>query len=1272
MKLRAPLIQWLLALTLSLGANAAHATAYSFPSNMPPGCLGALGTYTCANLTLLYGDTVSITGASTITLTGQPNLGGNNSINYPTSAASLNVIYSGASALTLAQFFNMNGSLTTTTAGLTVGNNGFIVGAVSVAGALTTQNSVTLKGGVTATGNANLGYGSAITGTLSAASVTDGGNCTYGSSSVNGNITGTSSTASSLGYGSKVYGSVTTVGPLTLSNDTITANVQSSAALQVTTSTISGSATAASITEITGASSYGSIAATGGNVSLAYGSNVTGAITATGTVTLVNNNVGGSVTASGSGTSTVSNTSAISGNLNVRNGTASLSNVTVGGTITAVTLSDSGASTLGPLTTTGNISLGYGTNVTGAVSAGGDFNLPGGNNRITGTVTINGTGTSSWTGNNLVTVTGSITTAGSLVAYDANANSGVQVSGALTYYGTVTGNISATSLTAASGNTLTVNGNVNVSGAVTSSYGSNFNGSVSAGSFVDNGNTSITGALVTTGNATFAYGSTFGSTVTVGGNLSYPYVNIAGAVNVTGAITVTGWAAQVQGNVTAGSFTDNGCGGAYYGSITVSSGPLNLCSTVWGSVINNASNGGLINLNSSAYVAGCAVTNTNASNSINAVWNTFSTAVCCYNGSKCLSASSSCYNINSWWGVFSGNSNNCPIPQASNPAPASFNAVATGTSAAGNHLYTQLTNVAFSLDLYALSSSNTTVTTYSGPVKVELVNAGSGSCATTGTTCQQYPAIATVAAAQAFSSGKATVSVSAIANAYKDVCVRMTDTSNASVYGCSKGNFSIRPQSFTVSALKSDGVTALATSSAGASGAPTVTAFSGPAAPPAASQFVIAAASGASNYTGTPSIVTANTSDFLGSPTAVSSLLSGSFFAASSGTARGTFTYGEVGYVTLGQDAVVDSTFTAGSNNQSNGDCVSGSTSNVLSSGQYGCNIGSTASGSWGRFIPDHFALSSPSLVNRADIATCSASTFTYMGEDFKTTFTLVAQNGGNQITYNYAGNYAKLSALTTYASYGFASSAGTIGVGATASPTGTWGTLGTTNGGQASITAYHALTRATAPTTPYSSAAITASPTDSDGVTSSSPLALGSSNFYYGRLGLSSATGASASALQLPVQAYFYSSGTYKTWVPNSADSCTLIPANAVALSRYLDNQGNTTSGWTTSVSGGSQTLASGRAQITLAVPTVTGTTKTGSVSVALNLGASTVDSSCLANHPTTSGAKLAYLRGQNGSPQTAVCAASSTYSADPSATATFGVYTAESSKTLYLRELY
>ena len=112
------------------------------------------------------------------------------------------------------------------------------------------------------------------------------------------------------------------------------------------------------------------------------------------------------------------------------------------------------------------------------------------------------------------------------------------------------------------------------------------------------------------------------------------------------------------------------------------------------------------------------------------------------------------------------------------------------------------------------------------------------------------------------------------------------------------------------------------------------------------------------------------------------------------------------------------------------------------------------------------------------------------------------------------------------------------------------------------------------------------------------------------------------------------------------------------MALSNYLNSVGAVTTGWSTSVT--SASLASGQGFLTLSAPSSSGA---GSVSVALNLGASTADNACLATHPASTGANVAYLRGTNGA-----CTAP----ADPAAVATFGVYTAESKKTIYVREIY
>ena len=71
-----------------------------------------------------------------------------------------------------------------------------------------------------------------------------------------------------------------------------------------------------------------------------------------------------------------------------------------------------------------------------------------------------------------------------------------------------------------------------------------------------------------------------------------------------------------------------------------------------------------------------------------------------------------------------------------------------------------------------------------------------------------------------------------------------------------------------------------------------------------------------------------------------------------------------------------------------------------------------------------------------------------------------------------------------------------------------------------------------------------------------------------------------------------------------------------------------------------------------------------TGSVDVAINLGISGSDQSCLATHGGTAASKP-WLRSQNGSCPTA-------YDSDPSARATFGVYALETRKSIHVREQF
>ncbi|MHB8667912.1 MAG: DUF6701 domain-containing protein [Burkholderiales bacterium] len=321
-----------------------------------------------------------------------------------------------------------------------------------------------------------------------------------------------------------------------------------------------------------------------------------------------------------------------------------------------------------------------------------------------------------------------------------------------------------------------------------------------------------------------------------------------------------------------------------------------------------------------------------------------------------------------------------------------------------------------------------------------------------------------------------------------------------------------------------------------------------------------------------------------------------------------------------------------------------------------------------GRFIPDHFntyvlSLSGlPMLCPSGLTCPLAYNGFVYSGESFNSQ--VVAQNAANATTQNYDGalGFSKTVTLTAWNAVG----------GATPNPNG--GTFSSTGAAStafslgatpvtalAAIAQNYAIPHVTAPTNIYIRAV------DTDGVTSLLAVPANSVEggvaVANGRLRLFNNFGSEKASLGLSVQAQFWGGNS---WVLSSTDSTTTIPATSVALSNYRDGTGVPTGAWTTGASG-LGTLSLGQGTLTLSAPSPAG--NTGCVDVAINLGTGTQDTSCLATHPvmTAPTSSLAWLRGQNGS-----CAASTTYTADPSATACFGVYSPETQRTIHVRELF
>ena len=276
---------------------------------------------------------------------------------------------------------------------------------------------------------------------------------------------------------------------------------------------------------------------------------------------------------------------------------------------------------------------------------------------------------------------------------------------------------------------------------------------------------------------------------------------------------------------------------------------------------------------------------------------------------------------------------------------------------------------------------------------------------------------------------------------------------------------------------------------------------------------------------------------------------------------------------------------------------------------------------------------------------TAACGTFSYAWQPFVVTVT--ARNAAGNTTLNYDGsvntspNFAKAVTLSD----GSANATGTLRDPSLAAGAFVNG-VGSTSGSP-----YFAVTDKR--TSPQS---ITLRATDADGVTSTG-FAEGSMALRSGRLRLSNAFGRAKAPLQVPVVAEHWLD---QAWVANTADHCTVVPSAAIALSNPRNASGGVSAA-TTSAAGFA--LTAGRGTLSLAAPAPAGSSL--SLDLAINLGDTSADQSCLANHPTTTGARLPWLRSLNG-------ACSAAANRDPAARATFGIYSPETRRTVHVRDLF
>ncbi len=283
-------------------------------------------------------------------------------------------------------------------------------------------------------------------------------------------------------------------------------------------------------------------------------------------------------------------------------------------------------------------------------------------------------------------------------------------------------------------------------------------------------------------------------------------------------------------------------------------------------------------------------------------------------------------------------------------------------------------------------------------------------------------------------------------------------------------------------------------------------------------------------------------------------------------------------------------------------------------------------SGPIGRFYPDHFAVvGSPVLVNRSDVAGCT-DPFTYMDEDFRTQFTLEAENADGNVTQNYATVPGKYDYAYLKLAPDPPAGAGQIGFGAVDDPAGTPTALtsrlredsvsGGFSNGAANIDAALRILRTGGTDGPFSKLAVGVKPVDKDGVALASGALdldptlsggnthqrIGTTDVRQGRVVLENAFGSQFQDLAVPLYAQYYA-GPASGFVTNGADNCTAI---GTALLDLGNNQQNPAQGVATiAVGAGSTTasvandpMAAGRAGLSLSAPN-----DSGYVDIGMNL---------------------------------------------------------------------
>ena len=159
-----------------------------------------------------------------------------------------------------------------------------------------------------------------------------------------------------------------------------------------------------------------------------------------------------------------------------------------------------------------------------------------------------------------------------------------------------------------------------------------------------------------------------------------------------------------------------------------------------------------------------------------------------------------------------------------------------------------------------------------------------------------------------------------------------------------------------------------------------------------------------------------------------------------------------------------------------------------------------------------------------------------------------------------------------------------------------------------------------------------------------------------FGRLRIANRFGSARAKLALPVMAEYWSG---KSWVLNTDDDSTVVPLKAIVL--RPNTQAASLTALAVPKPDKDLAIKAGMGELALQPGKDSGA---GWVDVAFNLGDTKADSSCLKlPKPDSEGANMPWLRSLNN-------ACATTYTVDPYARATFGVFAPENRRIIHIRE--